>query len=187
MNPAQSERTPKSHRTCSYDAFDAIDIDGREWTKKKLEGNVVLLEFWSNWCGPCVSEIPYLRDAYERLKPQGFEIIGINRNLGTPEQQKLWLTTHGVAWPQIADAQGKQGPIADAFGVEGIPKSVLIDRQGRVVGVNLRGPRLTEKVSELLDAARQASGTDRRYERQKFGPDGEGSGGAAGVSVSIRD
>ena len=141
----------------SYDVFAATDLDGKAWTRKKLAGKVVLIEFWASWCAPCVAELPYLRETYEQLKTRGFAIIGVNRDQRPPEQLKLWLSTHGVTWPQIADGLEVQGPMAKAFGVVGIPKSVLIDRQGRVVGVNLRGRRVTSKVAELLGEPRPVS------------------------------
>ena len=132
-------------------------MDGTKWTPEKLAGKVVLIEFWASWCAPCVAEIPYLREAYEQFRGRGFEIIGVNRNPESPEEQRLWFMTHGVAWPQISDSQGEQGPIGQAFGVVQIPKSVLIDRQGRVIGINLRGRRVARKVAELLDETRPVS------------------------------
>jgi len=79
-------------------------IDGREVDLEKMRGKVVLIDFWASWCGPCMIEMPKVKAAYEKLQPQGFEIIGINLDEDKAPMQRVLTSAH-MTWPQVLTAK----------------------------------------------------------------------------------
>jgi len=118
---------------------------------KSYRGKVVLVDFWATWCGPCVKEMPALKDLRERLGPRGFEILGVSLDHTAAEAQ-VFLKTRKYAWPQIfeAPAEGSDPgttPLALKFGTPPIPLKLLIDRDGRLVASG----HALEEVEPALD------------------------------------
>jgi peroxiredoxin len=108
--------------------FTLRDLTGKEWTLGKLRGKVTLVNFWATWCPPCRKEIPDLARLYSRYRGQGLVILGISEE----DASKLtpFVKDWNVTYPVLRDPEGK---VAKLFGVEGIPKSFLYDRQGKLV------------------------------------------------------
>lgn len=147
-------------------AFTALD--GRAVDLAKLRGKVVLLDFWATWCGPCVAELPEVKKVYAAYRDRGFEVIGItleNARLApgdTPAQasakldrcrQKLvdFVAKNDLPWPQYFDGRYVKGEFVERYGVYGIPATFLLDREGRVVAVDLRGPALEQAVARQIE------------------------------------
>jgi thiol-disulfide isomerase/thioredoxin len=123
-------------------------VDGREVDLQKMHGKVVLIDFWASWCGPCMMEMPKVKAAYEKLQPQGFEILGINLDEDKERMQRV-LTTSNMTWPQSFDGKKWEGAFIKRFGITSIPTVWLVDKRGVLRDLNARG-NLVERVEKLL-------------------------------------
>jgi peroxiredoxin len=125
-------------------------IDGREVDLHALRGKVVLISFWATDCTPCVGELPGLKALYEKLKPRGFEIVGVSLD-GNTESLLRMIKEKNIPWPNHFDGKRFESPFAAEFGVYGIPDNWLLDRDGRVCEVKADVYHdLEEKVADLL-------------------------------------
>jgi thiol-disulfide isomerase/thioredoxin len=123
-------------------------VDGRPVDVAALKGKVVLIDFWATWCGPCVGELPHVKEAYDKLHPQGFEIVGISLDQDKDKLTKF-VGEHKMEWPQFFDGLYWQNKYAVQFGIESIPAMWLLDKKGVLRDLNARA-NLSDKVTKLL-------------------------------------
>lgn len=109
--------------------FTLTDIGGRSWTLSALKGKVVLVNFWATWCPPCRKEMPDLQVLYDRFKDKGFVILSISDE--APEKVNPFIADHKYTWPILLDP-GRA--VNTKYHIQGIPKSFLYDRRGRMIG-----------------------------------------------------
>ncbi len=102
--------------------------DGGTLRLSDLKGQVVMINFWATWCGPCRQEMPLLQQLYGKYEPLGFTLLGVNVEPDSAPAQE-WLRKVPVTFPVLFDRDNK---VSAQFGVEAMPSTVLIDRQGNV-------------------------------------------------------
>ena len=126
--------------------FQAIDLNGQELSLKKYRGQVVLLDFWATWCFPCLAEIPHIKKVYDKYKDQKFVVIGISLDSSRVMLEE-YIEKENITWHQFLD---EGGTVAKMYNVSGIPATFLIDGEGIIRKVKLRGNALEAAVAELV-------------------------------------
>ena len=126
--------------------FQVTDLKGEELSLKNLRGQVVLLDFWATWCGPCIREMPKVKRTYEKYKDQKFQIIGISLDRSTGPL-KAYIEKEELRWLHYWDESRE---VRDLYGVRGIPSTFLIDGEGIIRKANLGGFDVESAVAELV-------------------------------------
>ena len=147
-NASASNRGPSPSHFINKPALDfqVTDLKGEPLSLSQYRGQVVLLDFWATWCGPCIVEMPNVKQTYAKYKNQKFEIIGISLDQSM-EPLETYIASEGLAWRQYLDSSGR---IANMYNVRAIPSTFLIDGTGIIRQVNLRGSALEMAVAELV-------------------------------------
>jgi len=109
-------------------AFTLSSRAGGEVSLADLKGQVVMINFWASWCGPCRQEFPALDQIYAKYKPMGFTLVAINVESEKADAEKFLATTP-ASFPILFDPDNK---VSGSYGVSAMPTTVLVDRQGRV-------------------------------------------------------
>jgi len=129
--------------------FDEKDVEGKHVSIGDYKGKIVLVDFWATWCGPCVNELPNVVKAYEKHHEKGFEIVGVS--LDQNEQKlKSFLKDRKMTWQQYFDGKGWGNKLAGKYGIQSIPATFLLDREGKIIDRDLRGEALEEAVAAAL-------------------------------------
>ncbi len=134
--------------------FEAPDLagmtpDSNQYSLKQLRGKVVLIDFWASWCGPCRKENPNVVAEYNKYHSKGFDILGVSLD----REINAWrnaIKQDGLPWHHISDLKGWQSSHAALYSVTSIPQTLLIDRDGKIIARNLRGPQLGAKLEEIF-------------------------------------
>jgi thiol-disulfide isomerase/thioredoxin len=127
------------------------DLAGKPVSLDEYKGKVVLLDFWATWCGPCVGELPNVIAAYNKYHPKGFDVVGIS--LDQPDSRaKLtsFIKEKNMPWRQIYDGKFWQAANAKAYGVQAIPFTLLIGKDGKIAAVGARGEELAPAIEAAL-------------------------------------
>jgi len=130
--------------------FTLSDLQGKEWHLQELRGKVVLVNFWATWCPPCRKEMPDLDALYNKFKDQGFVVLVISDE--DAAKVSPYLAEHKVSYPVLLDPGRK---VNDLFIVEGIPKSFVYDRSGKMVAQSIDMRTRSQFLAMLAQAGLQ--------------------------------
>jgi peroxiredoxin len=125
------------------------DPQGNTQKLSSLRGKIVLLDFWAGWCAPCRRENPNLVAAYKKYHSKGFEIYQVSLDK-TKSEWEAAIKQDGLNWIHVSDLKYWSSPVARQYGVESIPSNFLLDRDGRIIGNNLRGEALDQELDKLF-------------------------------------
>ena len=132
---------------------EGVQADGSPFDWGKYQGKVVLVDFWATWCGPCLQEIPNIDANYKKYKAKGFEVVGVNLD-DDPQAVVRFLEVQPLPWTTVLSADDKargfDHPLAVKCGIDAIPFIVLVDRDGKVNALHVRGEKLEQKLAQLL-------------------------------------
>ena len=116
--------------------FTLRSMDGQNLRLGEQRGRVVMVNFWATWCGPCRQEMPHLNRLYEKYRPSGFVLFGVNVDEDTRNAAAV-ATKMGLKFPVLPDADKR---VSKQYDLSAMPSTVLIDREGKVRHVH-RGYR----------------------------------------------
>ena len=124
--------------------------EGVEIKLSSLKGKYVLIDFWASWCGPCRKENPNVVKLYHKYKNDGFTIYSVSLD-SSNDAWKEAILKDGLVWPNhVSDLMQWNSPMPKLYGFNGIPHAVLINKEGNIIGVGLRGPSLEQKLEEIF-------------------------------------
>lgn len=123
--------------------------EGQTLSLASLKGKYVLIDFWASWCGPCRAENPNVVAAYNQYKDKGFTVFGVSLDDDKGKWQQA-IQSDGLAWTHVSDLKRWESVAARDYGVESIPTNFLLDKEGKIIARDLRGPALVAKLAEVV-------------------------------------
>jgi len=129
--------------------FTMNDTTGKSITLSSLKGNILLVDFWASWCGPCRAENPNVVKAYAGFHKKGFDVLGVSFDRKKDKWEKA-IKDDKLTWAHVSDLQYWGNAAGKLYGISSIPANVLLDKDHKIIGRNLRGDALIAKLTELL-------------------------------------
>ncbi|MGB4843850.1 MAG: TlpA disulfide reductase family protein [Ferruginibacter sp.] len=129
-----------------------ISLAGTQDTIVKLsslQGKVVLIDFWASWCAPCRAANPYIQKLYKKYKEKGFEVFAVSLDV----KKEAWLKAvkkDKLTYTQVIDNSGWNSKVAEQFFVDALPTNFLLDKNGKIVAINIEGKEMFDMVKQLV-------------------------------------
>lgn len=146
----QAEREKSTDVGAKAPLFSGPTPEGKELALADAMGKVTLVDFWAAWCKPCRAENPNVVKVYNKYHKKGLNIVGVSLDKKAEDWHNA-IADDGLTWNQVSHLEYFNDPIAKLYNVNAIPAAFLLDENGVIVGKNLRGAALEEKVAELLN------------------------------------
>jgi thiol-disulfide isomerase/thioredoxin len=128
-------------------------ISGAEISMRRLRGKIVVVDFWATWCGPCVAEMPRMKELYAKYHDKGVEFIGVSldysKDEGGLDKLKAFVARNDIPWPQYYQGNGFESDFSLGLGVNSIPTVFLVDQQGKLFSLDAGG-KLETLIPELM-------------------------------------
>jgi thiol-disulfide isomerase/thioredoxin len=125
------------------------DVNDKPVKLSSLRGQYVMIDFWASWCGPCRKENPHNVELYKKYHDKGFEIYGVSLD----DNKDRWLQAiikDNLTWKHVSDLNKWESLAAQSYNVSSIPQTYLLDKEGKIIAIGLRGEQLTEKLKEIF-------------------------------------
>ncbi len=122
---------------------------GEVLTLSSLKGKVVLIDFWASWCKPCRMENPNVVKLYAKYKDKGFEILGVSLD----REKSAWeqaIKDDNLTWKHVSDLAFWNSAVVKQYNITGVPFTVLVDKEGKIIAKGLRGQELEQKLEEIF-------------------------------------
>ena len=128
-------------------------ISGETVDMSTLRGKIVVVDFWATWCGPCVADMPHMKELYEKYHQKGVEFVGVSldnpEDKGGLEKLKKFVAEKEIAWPQYYQGKGWESEFSTSWGINAIPALFVVDKKGNLKSTSARG-KLEELIPALL-------------------------------------
>lgn len=141
----------KTEAVLKYEHFEMPDMAGKKISTSTLTAGkkYTFIDFWASWCVPCRAQGRALVPLYKRYRDQGFGVIGVSLDTDAIPWKKA-IAADGYSWTNLSDLKGFESPVIKKFGINGIPRNILVDSKGAVVATDLHGKELEMKLAELF-------------------------------------
>ena len=134
-----------------YEHFDMPDVTGKKVSTASITAanKYTFIDFWASWCVPCRAQGRALVPLYKKYRDQGFGVIGVSLDTDVMPWKKA-IVADGYDWTNLSDLRGFDSPIIKKIGINGIPRNILVNDKGVIVGMDLHGKELETKLAELF-------------------------------------
>jgi thiol-disulfide isomerase/thioredoxin len=128
-------------------------LDGRSVDVSTLKGKIVLIDCWATWCGPCLQEMPHIKELYDKYHDKGFEVIGISMDESSAKERvKKLIKQKSILWPQRFEGKGfEEDSFRKQYDIKSLPTVFLLNKEGIIVDTNARGEKLEVLIKQYLN------------------------------------